>query len=128
MTLYDGMEGFVEIKSKDSLGISTRRGYAIEYLIFPIFLIKPSYNQLGIYYGDTTGIEEGAIVKIWFRPHYKMDWHNILKSIKEKTHHDNIIKVELVKQGVKLTRLQDLKQWLSLPINKKGSHNKPNVS
>ena len=118
MPLYDGMEGYVEIKSKNGLCISTRRGYAIEWLIIPIFLIKPVYNQLGVYHGDTNGIEEGATVKIWFRKHYKMDWHHIIKSIKEKTHHDNIIKVELVKQGVKLTKFQDFKQFFSIPLKR----------
>lgn len=119
MKIYDGMEGYVEIKSKDGLCISTRPSYAIEFLIIPMFLIKPSYNQLGIYNGDVTGIEEGAVVKIWFRPHYKMDWHNIVKSIKEKSHYDNIIKVELVKQGTKLTMLQEFKRYMSIPHNKR---------
>ena len=119
MRIYDGMEAYVEIKSKTGLCISTRPSYAIEYLIIPMLLIKPSYNQLGVYKGDTTGIEEGATVKIWFRPSYKMNWHNIIKSIKEKSHHDNIIKVELVKQGTKLSLLQSFKQFTSIPHNKR---------
>ena len=115
MKFYDGMEAVVVEKGKGYLFIATRMEYGIDHLIIPMFFIKPSYEQIGIYHGDTSGIEEGAVVKIWFRNHFKFDWHDIRKSIKEKTHSDNIIKVELVKQGTILTRWHSFKHYFSLP-------------
>ena len=123
MKFHDGMEVVVVQKGKGYLLIATRMEYAVDHLIIPMFFIKPSYEQVGIYHGDTSGINEGAVIKVWFRSDFKFDWHNIRKSIKEKTHSDNVIKVELVKQGTILTGWQSFKHFLSLPL-----HNSDKVS
>ena len=62
--------------------------------------------------------EKNELIKTVGKP-TKFDWHNIVKSIKEKTHSDNIIKVDLVKQGNIKTSRQSFRQFFSIPTQQK---------
>lgn len=105
---YDGMEGVVEIKWKNSLCISNCYPTARNFI---------RYEQLGVYIGDTTGIEETDTIRIYF---YHRTWRSIikkfglLKGLNEIMKGANIERVEFVRAGTRPKGIvEGIKNWFN---------------
>lgn len=107
--MYDGMQAEVVEKGSNYLYLATRQGRFTDLFTLGYYP-KPNYDQIGVFDGNTEGIEEGDTVEVYF----KHEGKNLKKIIKIMLmNYGNIQSVRKVKSGNKLSRIEKIKDFFS---------------